>query len=251
MPSSNHIKTKNLSNAEIIRRVDFTDDLFKLWIDTEIPFTFKPGQYITIGSNNIERPYSIASAPEENLLELFIEYIPPEHGGNLTPYLWNHQVGDRLTIRPRAKGIFTFEPKYINHVMISTVTGVAPYVSILRQYILDGLNDHKFFIMDGASYMNEFVYDDELNEMQKSFPDNITFIPSVSRPSEKQNHSWAGATGRINSLVEQYLSKWQLNKDDTLIYTCGHPQMIEDIKTRMAPIGWNVKEERFWKEDDA
>ena len=204
MPSSNHIKTKNLSNAEIIRRVDFTDDLFKLWIEAEIPFTFKPGQYITIGSNNIERPYSIASAPEENLLELFIEYIPPEHGGNLTPYLWNHQVGDRLTIRPRAKGIFTFEPKYINHVMISTVTGVAPYVSILRQYILDGLND-----------------------------------------------SWAGATGRINSLVEQYLSKWQLNKDDTLIYTCGHPQMIEDIKTRMAPIGWNVKEERFWKEDDA
>ena len=145
------MKPKKLSNAKIIRRVDFTDNLFKLWIETENPFTFKPGQYITIGSNNIERPYSIASAPAENLLELFVEYIPPEHGGNLTPYLWNHQVGDSLTIRPRAKGIFTFEPKYINHVMVSTVTGVAPYVSILRQYILDGLNDHKFFIMDGAS----------------------------------------------------------------------------------------------------
>ena len=36
--------------------------------------------------------------------------------------------------------------------------------------------------------------------------------------------------------------------DDTLIYACGHPGMIEDMKGKLPPKGWRFKEERFWKE---
>ena len=78
----------------------------------------------------------------------------------------------------------------------------------------------------------------------------ITYISTVSRPQVERNHSWNGPTGRVNLLVEEYLAKWSLPKDDTIIYLCGNPGMIEDVKDRLASKGWNIIEERFWKEDE-
>jgi ferredoxin--NADP+ reductase len=239
-----------LPKAKIVKRTDLTDDLFIVWLETGVPFTFKAGQYITIGSHGLERPYSIASAPYESLVELFIEYILPEHGGKLTPHLWAHKEGDEVSMRPRAKGIFTFQPQYKDHVMVATVTGVAPFISMIRQYLHDGLDGHRFFIMEGASHYNEFIYDGELDALTAKYPDHIVFVPSVSRPKEELNAAWTGVTGRINTVVEEYLEKWELKKEDTLVYTCGHPMMIEDVKERLTPKAWNIQEERFWKEGD-
>jgi len=97
-----------LPTAKIVRRQDYTDDLFKVWLEPSVPFSFKPGQYITIGCRDIERPYSIASAPDEEYIELFIEYVHPEYGGKLTPLLYAQHVGDVVSMRPRPKGIFLF-----------------------------------------------------------------------------------------------------------------------------------------------
>ena len=36
--------------------------------------------------------------------------------------------------------------------MVATVTGVVPYVSILRQYLHEGREGHRFFLLVGASY---------------------------------------------------------------------------------------------------
>jgi len=239
----------HLPTAKIVKRQDFTRDLFLLWLETETPFTFKPGQYITIGARGLERPYSIASAPYEPLVEVFIEYVLPEYGGQLTPILWAQHAGDVVSIRPKAKGVFTFERKYRDHIMAGTVTGMAPYVSMIRQYLHDGDSGHRFFFMEGASHQDEFIYDKELAALAERHPEWITFIPTVSRPTEKRNATWKGRTGRVNALVEEHLEMWGLSKDDTLVYACGHPGMIEDIKHRLAPQGWRVKEERFWKEE--
>ena len=34
-----------------------------------------------------------------------------------------------------------------------------------------------------------------------------------------------------------------------MVYACGHPGMIESVKEIMLPEEYEVKEERFWKED--
>ena len=212
-------------------------------------FSFKPGQYCTIGSQGIERAYSIVSAPYEDDIELFVELVPPPDG-NLTPLLHDMKEGDTVTIRPRAKGIFTFDPKLPNQLFVATVTGVVPYLSIIRQYLHDGQSGHHFYILMGASYKDEFGYDDELRKLASDHPDFITFVPTISRPDEEPNAGWNGETGRVNAIVEKYASKWSLVPEDTIIYACGHPGMIEDVKDRMMPKGYEVKEERFWKEDD-
>ncbi len=261
MTQQNQTQTPTLrgrfTTCEITRRIDLTEDLWKIWLKPAQRFDFKPGQYCTIGAEGIERPYSIASSPDEPEIELFIELVPPPDG-NLTPVLFDLSVGTELTLRPRAKGIFVFKPEFKNHVMVGTVTGIVPYVSMLRKLLNDPewnadgpikREDYNFYVLEGASYLDEFGYDDELEELANAHG-NIEFFSSVSRPTESRNDGWKGATGRINTLVEEFVKERNLEPEETVIYACGHPGMIEDVKERYAETDFHFEEERFWKDDD-
>jgi ferredoxin--NADP+ reductase len=236
-----------LPKASLIERREITDDLMIIKIRPEPAMDFKPGQYCTLGLEGIERAYSIVSAPYEAELEIFVELVP-EPDGALTPLIWKMKEGDVMTIRPRCKGIFTLNQKYNSHLMVATVTGVAPFMSILRNYFHDGSEGHRFHVLEGASYSDELVYDRELFDMERKHPDTLRFVPTVSRPKEEENAGWQGETGRVNEIVESYAEKMVLRPEATLVYACGHPGMIEDVKERMAPKGFKVKEERFWKQ---
>ena len=233
--------------AHLVERRDITEDLMVLRFEPEEggTFNFKPGQYCTLGLGPIERAYSIASAPHEGTLEVFVEMVPD---GELTPLMWNLQLGDAMSVRPRAKGIFTMDQKAHHHFMLSTVTGVSPSVSMIRDHLYNNREGHVFYILLGASHHNELTYDVELTELAEKYPDVVMFVPTVSRPGDPMNESWNGETGRVNAIAEKYLEQFHLPMEDTLVYACGHPGMIEDMKAKLPQQGWRFKEERFWKE---
>ena len=233
--------------AFVVERRDITEELLVIRLEPEEggSFNFKPGQYCTLGLGPIERAYSIASAPHENALEVFVELVPD---GELTPLMWRLQPGDAMSIRPRAKGIFTMDQKAHHHFMLSTVTGVSPSVSMVRDHLYNEREGHIFYVLLGASYCDELTYDREFMELATKHPDVVKFVPTVSRPSDPRNEEWDGACGRVNAIAAEYLEKFDLPKDDTQIYACGHPGMIEDMKAQLPPQGWRFKEERFWKE---
>ncbi len=233
--------------AKLTKKEQLTEDLWKMWLKPEEKFDFKPGQYCTIGSGGIERAYSIASSPDEEQIELFIELVPPPDG-NLTPLLNELNVGDTVTMRLRAKGIFVLKPEFKNHVMVGTVTGVAPYVSMMRKHLKESeSSDKNFIILEGASYLDEFGYDEELMLLDKS-NNNVTFEASVSRPDEERNDSWTGYKGRVNNILLDRLDEWGLNPSETIVYACGHPGMIEDVKEKLENTDYTFLEERFWKD---
>ena len=233
--------------AKLTKKEQLTEDLWKMWLKPEEKFDFKPGQYCTIGSGGIERAYSIASSPDEDQIELFIELVPPPDG-NLTPLLNELNVGDTVTMRLRAKGIFVLKPEFKNHVMVGTVTGVAPYVSMMRKHLKESeSSDKNFIILEGASYLDEFGYDEELMLLDKS-NNNVTFEASVSRPNEERNDSWTGYKGRVNNILLDRLDEWGLNPSETIVYACGHPGMIEDVKEKLENSDYTFLEERFWKD---
>ena len=237
-----------LAEVQVLQKKVLTSDLFIMWIERPEGFTFKAGQYCTIGRDGIERAYSITSAPHEPDLELFVEVVPPPDGV-LTPKLWALGPGDTLSIRPRAKGLFTMDPSLPNQLLVGTVTGIVPYVSFIRDYLHDGHEGNRFYVLQGASYRDELAYDGELEQIAAERPELLTFVPTVSRAGEARNRGWEGETGRVNTVAETYIEKFGLSPSDTLVYACGHPGMIEDVKERLLPKGFRVDEERFWKED--
>ena len=240
-----HVIKGKVTPATIVRRVDLTAEHFKIWLRTAEPFPFEPGQYCTVGAGGIERPYSIVSSPREPLLELFVELIPPPLG-HLTPVLYELKVGDSVTLRPRAKGVFLLRPEFRNHVMVSTVTGVAPFVSMLRYWLEGPTDDRRMYVLEGASFKDEFGYDEELRALAARHP-SIQFVPTCSRPGDPRNVGWTGQIGRVHTIVEHNVREWGLKPAETCIYACGHPQMIEDLRGRYTGTGFAFEEERFWK----
>ena len=236
----------DLPTTHILTRVDKTDEHWIIKLEKN-GVAFKSGQYVTVGVNGLERPYSIVSAPDEPFIELFLERVPPPEG-QLTPVLYELHPGATVTMRPRAKGLFTMEMNYPNQLMVSTVTGIAPFVSMLRHYLSHGLKGNKFAVLHGGSFQNELVYGDEIQMMQVEHPDLVRYVPSVSRPNDDRNKGWVGDTGRVNALLGAYIESLQLKADNTIIYVCGHPGMIEDVKEKFMTKGWKVKEERYWKD---
>jgi ferredoxin-NADP reductase len=243
-----HNPAPKLAESRVLKREVLSSDLMRFWIEKPEGYSFKAGQYCTIGLEGVERAYSIASAPHEESLELFIELVPPPLGV-LTPKLWRLEPGDRVSIRSRAKGVFVFKPELPNQLMVATVTGVVPYVSIVRDYLHQKHSGHRFYVLFGASYIDELAFVAELERQADEQPELVSFVPTVSRPDEERNKGWEGETGRVNTIVEKYIEVFGLRAEDTLVYACGHPSMIEDVKTRLIPGGYRVEEERFWKED--
>tara|TARA_B100000941_G_scaffold261692_1_gene213976 strand:+ start:358 stop:1080 length:723 start_codon:yes stop_codon:yes gene_type:complete len=236
-------KSKRFTTGEIIKRENITHDLWKIWLKIDEKFTFDPGQYCTVGYDGIERPYSIASSPDEDLVELFIELVP-EPDGILTPLLYNLYEGEKVTLRKRAKGLFKFQNDFENQIMLTTVTGIAPIVSMMRSKNLDK-SGHNIWIYEGASYIDEFGYLEEFIDLSNNNK-NINFVPTCSRPDDPKNREWNGMTGRVNDIffdVFKYIN--DANKDNTIIYACGHPDMVSDIAEKYSE-KYTFIEEKFW-----
>jgi ferredoxin/flavodoxin---NADP+ reductase len=241
--------------ARVTQRVDFAADLWTFRIDPGAQFDFAPGQFATLGmefdGKRIERPYSIVSSPSETELEFFFELVPE---GKLTPLLHRLQPGDDLLMRKIPKGKFTLQTGdgRRNHLLVSTVTGVAPFVSYVRSLAQDWelgrfVGSHKLYLLHGASHPWEFGYKDELRSFQGDLP-WLTYVPTVSRAWD--HVEWQGETGRVDDLLEKYLDVWNLNATDTLAYLCGHPEMITNSKNILKRRGFveraDIREETYW-----
>jgi ferredoxin/flavodoxin---NADP+ reductase len=240
--------------AEITKRLEFGPDLWMVRMRCHGEFKFIPGQYATLGveanGKRVERPYSIVSSPAEDEIEFFFELVPQ---GALTPLLHKLQPGDRLFMRKVPKGRFVLDTQSgkTNHLLISTVTGVAPFVSFVRTMHKDwkeGRFDgaHKLFLLNGASRPWEFGYLDELRAFAEEIP-WFTYVPTVSRPWDHAD--WPGEIGRADDVLRKYADQWGLDSANTAAYLCGHPEMIEHSKAILKRRGFTdrgaVKEEAY------
>src|SRR5215831_5682595 len=191
-------------SARILDRGDLSKDLCILRVDPGGPIEYRAGQYATLGIERdgvrIERAYSMVSSPYEEGLEFFVELVPK---GGLTPCLFELAPGDMLLCRKIAKGRFMIDLRSgrTNHLLISTVTGVAPFVSYVRTIYRDWKSgsssmpgEHRFFCLQGASQSFEFGYREELEHYASETP-WFHYVPTVSRPWDKQQ--WNLASCRL------------------------------------------------------
>lgn len=237
----------------IVSRKDYAPDLWSIRVRPEQPLSFKPGQYATLGVEQdgrvLEKPYSIVSSPLEDEIEFFFELVPQ---GELTPPLHNFQAGQSLLMRRQAKGLFTLDAKsgHKKHYLVSTVTGVAPFMSMVRTLAREAGQGRaptdKLFIVQAASRSWEFAYREELEALAKKF-DWLRYVPTVSRPWE--DPAWKGEVGRVEDLLRKYLDAEGFLPSDTTAYLCGHPQMIENSKGILKRRGFakeSIREEVYW-----
>lgn len=251
-------------NATLVERIDLTSALSVFKIRPDEPLTgsptFVPGQYMTLGLNNedkpelgsVRRPMSIASAPEEvHTLEFYIRYVNyPESDNPLTHLLWKTKAGDRIYLRSKAVGKFTIadtigdeDPRL--RICVAAGTGLAPFISMVRSHKLGdpGSSLARWGILHGASYPADLGYREELENL---VPHGLHYLKSVSRPNETPD--WDGDKGR----VEDYFLPERLDSLESglglppgglvptraTIYICGLQGTIGQTIVRMISRGF-------------
>ena len=185
----------------------------------------------------IKRAYSIASSSNDETIEFYITLV---HSGQLTPRLFELQIGDKIWMGKKAVGMFTLEEinENKNVVLVATGTGVAPYMSMLRSNALK--RKGKIIVIHGAANSWDLGYSSELKLLDTMFP-NFNYHPTITEPGREPS-GWNGDTRFIGDIWESGLVNDLIGEkalpENTEIFLCGNPKMVDGMKEMLYKDGF-------------
>lgn len=157
----------------------------------------------------VTHSYSIASAPFETEERGHLEfYIVLE--GRLTGSLFRIQpsVDDEVIYFDRITGDFTLEKRLgeADHVlMVGTGTGVAPFVSMIKQLDHDRAASPKVTLVHANRTTPELNYREDFHKIAQRKRIDFVYIPSVSRPTPADWDNPSLGKGRANNVLRHLL----------------------------------------------
>ena len=256
------------ASAEKFTRQTLTDvqpltpSLFTLRTTRDPGFRFVAGQFARLGVTKADgsvvwRAYSMVSSPHDEFLEFFSIVVP---GGEFTSELSRLQIGDSLLIERQAVGYLTLD-RFIDGRdlwMLSTGTGVAPFLSILQDFEV-WEKFERIILVYSVREGRELAYQALIEGLaQRDYlaehAHKLQLINTVTR------EAYPGAlNGRITQLIEngelEHAAGLALSPEHSRVMICGNPQMIDDtravLKTRdlrlsLARRPGQVAVENYW-----
>lgn len=223
------------------------------WNDTLFSFTttrsqglrFKNGHFTMIGLEVEDKPllraYSIASANYEEEMEFFSIKV---EDGPLTKHLQKLAVGDELLVGTKPVGTLITDNLLPgkNLYMLSTGTGLAPFMSIIKD--LDVYEQYdKVVLTHGVRYVSELAYQDRIeNELPNNeyFGDivgeKLIYYPTVTR-EEFRN------TGRLTDLLRtgkltSDIGLADIDPENDRFMLCGSPAMLDELTEMLDSLGF-------------
>jgi ferredoxin--NADP+ reductase len=134
------------------------------------------------------------------------------------------------------------------HLYVSTGTGIAPFIAMIRDTIAAG-HPRRTVMLNGCSYVDELGYRDVLEEWEQGGGYPLRYLPTISRPTDPRNAAWEGRTGRVEQVVDAVCHELGLRPDRTVVYICGNPEMILNVERILMDRGFpefHVKKELYW-----
>jgi ferredoxin--NADP+ reductase len=187
-----------------------------------------------------------------------LEYKHPETGetvyGVCSTHICNLKPGDEVKITgPTGKEMLLPEDEDAKIIMMATGTGIAPFRAYLWRMFKDGeraLNSEYQFkglawLIFGVTTTPNILYKEELEEMQRKYPDNFRLTYAISR---EQKNSEGGRMYIQHRVAEHAEELWEMLKKDekTHVYICGLKGMEDGIDEAFSAVA--SKEGIEWKD---
>lgn len=214
-------------------------DLLALTLPRPVDYRFRAGQAAGLALAGESRLYSIASAPSASELEFLIRL-----DGDFPLRLRSLAAGQPLLVS-QPQGSLALEWGKPRQLMIASGTGIAPFMSMLREHLSQGRPRASFHLVHGERHRDGFVFEPELRALCTRFPSHLRYRPRVSRPHEARNASWRGLTGRVESELCAYMQRHDLTPRNTLVYVCGRKETVAAVEARLAPLGYALRREAY------
>lgn len=214
-------------SAKLTRIEQNTADTKTYTFETEHPFYFRAGQYVTlgckVGESEVSRPYAISSAPKAALgrrVSLTVKKC-----GFFSGYLFDEaKVGDVFTLGDPS-GDFCHEPVKDAEQLVGLAggSGVTPFYS-MAQAIADGTMDCALTLFYGAKTEAELIFKKELDALvSEKF--KVVYVLSDEEKAGYE-HGFIGA-----DLIKKYVS------GDFTAMLCGPAAMYAFADRELASLG--------------
>ncbi len=191
--------------TELLERRWLSEKAFEIILARPPAFKFQPGQSIQLFLEDIERDYSLISAPSDSQLALCIRNVK---GGAMSSVLSKVAISARMEFAG-PHGYFIFQSSPRPPILVATGTGIAPFCSMVRS----GLKG--FTLLHGVEKSEELYYAPEIKESAG------LYVPCLSGAVEKKS-------AHFHSRVTDYLQdKLPVKAYD--FYLCGRREMIRDV----------------------
>jgi ferredoxin-NADP reductase len=185
-----------------------------------------------------QRSYSIASAPEDEDLELTVERL---EDGEVSPYLVDElRPGDELEVRGPIGGPFTWDTGIGGPLlMIAGGSGIVPFRSMLRHRAATA-SDAPARLLYSARTVDDLIYAPELDAMAAAGVD-VRITLTRAWPE-----GWTGGRGRID---DAFLAEaaWPPERAANT-YVCGPTPFVEAVASGLVRLGHDparIRTERF------
>lgn len=218
--------------VKLLEKKHETHDVMTFRFEKPESFSYKAGQYIILRVDNETKPFTLASSPTED----FLQITTMIRGSGFKNGLVSAEIGDKFQIEG-PYGMFTLKPG--NCIMLGGGIGITPFRSMIR-FATDSRLTNKIILIYSNRTPEDIVFREEfdaLEEMNRDF----RIINTITRP---ENTEWHGRTGRIDSrMIEEF------SEGNEIFYICGPPAMVKAMMDIL--IGMNIPEERIRVEEFA
>lgn len=220
-----------------------TPDIRSFVLSPNQPFSYKPGQFLTIVRGDIRRSFSFSSHPSDPFPKVTLKRIP---NGEISRWLFDHvKIGDHIeTIE--ASGLFTYPEDtsaYDTVVFLAAGSGITPVFSLLREAL--SRNDNlKFLLLYSNRSKQQTVFYDQLVQLQKEHADRLSTEFFFSNNMDLQR-------ARLTRLIlEDILKKKIKDPSRALFFLCGPHVYMQNISITLITEGVpddNIRREIFFE----
>lgn len=222
--------------------VQETPDIRSFILSTDQPFSYRPGQFLTIVRGDVRRSFSFSSHPSDRYPKITLKRIP---NGEISRWLFDKvKVGDTFEAI-EASGLFTYPEDTSDYdltVFMAAGSGITPIISMIREALTRNDNMKLMLLYSNRSKVHT-VFHDELVALQELHSNRFTIHFFFS-------DSFNLARARMGRLaLEEILSKNMKDPVRTLFFLCGPHIYMQNIEITLLTEGVpddNIRREIFF-----
>ncbi|MBL4583563.1 MAG: 2Fe-2S iron-sulfur cluster binding domain-containing protein [Pseudomonadales bacterium] len=224
---------KMRTSAKVVAHDALGTDVMRLRVKPAEPFTYHPGQYLTIWkTETIGRSYSIASVADfDHYVELHIRRVK---NGVVSRWLYdNVAVGESIQIQQATGNCFyTHGNPEQNILLAGTGTGLAPLIGVARDALQ---HDHSgaIHLIHGASTVDDLYMHQTLVKMAQLYS-NFYYYACVRKAERVSLPVTGESIQTIMMSVAAVPAQWK-------VYLCGGPNMVSSLKKAIFLAGASMK----------
>ena len=191
-----------------------------------------------------QRSYSIASAPENDALELTVERLKD---GEVSSYLCDVlHPGDGLELRGPIGGYFVWNVSIEGPLMlVGGGSGIVPLMSMLRHRACADASARArvpAVLLYSARTAEDLIYKEELGKLAGG-DDSLEVVFTLTRDAPPE---WRGFRGRVDRAMLEKVSPGVANRPN--VFVCGPTPFTEAVATLLVELGHEssrIRTERF------